>query len=79
MVWGPDARFGDCTANVSGTPETHRRNTMFAVWVSDMSIAATDIGHGDIDNEQYSLYTTFANDGQEVVNIFNAWVTITKP
>lgn len=79
VSWGPDARFGGCTANVSGTPATHKRNTLFAVWVSDMSIAATDLGQGDIDNVQYTLYATFGNSGQEVVKTINAWVTITNP
>jgi len=80
VVWGPDDRFGGgCTVNVSGTPLTHLRNTLVAVWVSDMSLAATDIGHGDIDNVQHTLYATFGNSGLDVVNTINAWVTITKP
>lgn len=79
VAWGPDDRFDGCTANVSGTPNPHLRNTLFAVWVSDMSIAATDVGHGDIGNFLFTLYTTFGNSGQEVVNTFTAWVTITKP
>jgi hypothetical protein len=79
VAWGPDDRFAQCTFNVTGHADPIRRNSNFTVWVTDMSLQVIDVGHGDIDNDQYTAYATFGNDGAETVTTIIAYLTVTTP
>jgi hypothetical protein len=77
---GPLDMFeGPAVVHASAYAVTNLRNTMFALYLHDMSVSRTDIGSGDISIVQTIVYATFVNSGAATIPGYSAYFASIRP
>jgi len=75
---GPDSRLDAPVVHATAQPLSERRQSQYALWLSDMSVMNVDRGIGDIDRKEITVFATFANSGLETVKRYNAYFSVTR-